>query len=351
MNKLNDLLSNVAKLAVQKPNAQDLFDWNSRTFEKAADTWYRRLVVSTGTALFIDLPNDILEKRGDSYGDTAVIWCARTMPAKYCLPENWRRSQRFPSDLGQTDEEILGQFKVSDSVLDFQKAALCKTNSEAWLASQSMDTVVAPFLMNCAGGTARDLALQEISRVLSIGGFFETIVLVADEALETSSMDFDGVECTTFPREDAIEALLLKTGLHGITLSHLLDEPVITVGGVEIRAFSVQATTGTKGACLDQGDAAIYLGPWSKVLDDDGHEYPRGVRIAVCAKTASVLQRDPYAGSFMIIKAYGSPALEDAPLFDCSQDVIRPVAETKGLQPIGGASANILSCTDEDCGC
>ena len=155
-------------------------------------------------------------------------------------------------------------------------------------------------------------------------------MLAADEPLDSRPLEVAGKRVQHFPTETDLARTLTRAGFHGVRLDPLLSLPVLTVAGVELRAFAVSAHTGTAGPCLDQGDAAIYLGPWSSVSDDDGHSYTRGQRIAVCAKTAAVLRGAPYAGSFLIVPAAHVPPPELAPPFDCSRDVSRPPAETKG---------------------
>ena len=48
----------------------------------------------------------------------------------------------------------------------------------------------------------------------------------------------------------------------------------------------------------DHNEAVVYKGPFSKVVDDDGHVFERGERIAVCRKTFGILTSEAYQDQF-----------------------------------------------------
>ncbi|MBM7068588.1 hypothetical protein [Actibacterium sp. 188UL27-1] len=348
MNKLNDMLFNAAKLAAQKPNRDEALDWSGPAMARAFEDWLDETTDVTAPAILIDMPLRGLDLRRDSASETTVIWSARSAPTDHAPVQDWQYSARIPTDLSQSDQDLWTKVSQASSLIEVQQALANRQEIAPWIATGHVDQVLAPFLMNTLPETHLTSSLKEIARVLSVDGRFQTVILAADEPLAGASVPFDGMELTSFPQETEIGQILTAAGLHGVRYKPLLDRPYMTISGVELRAFGISAHVGTKGVCLEQGDAAIYLGPWSSVSDDDGHDYPRGVRIAVCAKTAAVLQRAPYAGSFAIVEAYGKPPLEEAAPFDCSRDVIRPAAETKGVMPIG-TSAPI--CIDGDCDC
>jgi hypothetical protein len=351
MNKLNDMISAAAKLATQTPRAGETLEWNASALARAISDWYGTVVPRDGPCLLIDVADEGVALRGEGDDPTTLICTGRALPERGRVPETWQVSQRVPSDLQNSDAALLERARSASSVLSLQQAVFETAQSAPWIADKSTQTVVAPFLLNVAPDPVRGMSLAETSRVLTVGGSFETLVVAADEPLSEARIDCHGQACRVFPQEHEISGILLAAGFHGVTLRSLLDRPFMIVNGVELSVFALTAHVGTKGVCLEQGDAAIYLGPWSEVRDDDGHAYPRGVRIAVCAKTAGVLQRPPYAGNFKIVQAYERPPLEEAALFDCSRDVIRPVAETKGRVPIGTSAAIPGACTDAGCDC
>jgi hypothetical protein len=92
----------------------------------------------------------------------------------------------------------------------------------------------------------------------------------------------------------------------------------------------LDAFRGKEGPCLDCGQSVIYRGPWKKVVDDDGHEFERDVRAAVCEKTFRIMTSAPYAGELIPVEPYVAVPIANAPLFDC-RSKIRTPAETKGV--------------------
>ncbi|MFW8635313.1 hypothetical protein [Cribrihabitans pelagius] len=353
MRKLDELIANAARLAAEQPGKGEALDWNGGALAGAIAEWHSVQLARPGQRLLIDVPAAALRSCPE-LAASAPAWLVQTGGAPDGateLPEGWQVSRRLPSDLFTLEEALLAWLPNAGSMLAVQQVLLQRQGGEAWIGSGALRQVMAPFLLNTTGESQLPLVLAECARVLETGGSFETLVLAADEPLSGAEIPCEGHLCRHFPKEDEIADLLLRAGFHGVTLTPVLDRPAVITDGAELRAFALSAHTGTRGVCLEQGDAAVYLGPWSRVEDDDGHVYPRGVRIAVCAKTAAVLQRPPYAGSFAIIPAYGRPPLEDAALFDCSQTAVRPVAETKGRAPLGSSGRLAAECRDGDCGC
>ena len=88
----------------------------------------------------------------------------------------------------------------------------------------------------------------------------------------------------------------------------------------------------------------IYKGPWKKVLDDDGHAFERGQRMAVCDKTFQIYSKEPYASQMILVEPIENIELEDAKEFDCKRTAKRHPRETKGLE------YNLTDLTGEMCG-
>ncbi|WP_319773458.1 hypothetical protein [Breoghania sp.] len=342
MNKMANLMETAARLAAQQHGLDDVMDWQGPQLATRLAKWCEDQAKAGEHIVLADVAPANCSAFEKAASVTAT-WSALGLNDAP-MPEGWCVSRRYLGDLGLDEEAVLTAARQTGD-LKALRDALAETSDTPWIGSATTDRVVAPFLLNMGDARQRQAALAEVVRILNITGHFESVVLAADEPLSECHRTVIGYPLMRFPLEHAIAGELTQAGFHGVRLTPLLDGPVMTVDGVELRAFALSAFTGTKGVCLDQGDAAIYLGPWSEVTDDDGHTYPRGVRIAVCAKTAAVLRRPPYAGLFVIVPAYQAPPLEEAPLFDCSRDVVRPAAETKGR--VGLAAG----CCDEGCDC
>lgn len=167
-------------------------------------------------------------------------------------------------------------------------------------------------------------------------------ILSDEEAVSLRAFTVEGLECKNALTESAIAEQLCKAGFHGITYELASEVPVSIQDGIEFRLFTVTAYKGKAGVCLDQGHAVIYKGPWKHTVDDDGHTYQRGVRIAVCEKTFNLLMSAPYQGQFIPVRCYVEPALEKSSFFDCNTPSVRDPKVTKGLVPILGS-------TEESC--
>ena len=80
----------------------------------------------------------------------------------------------------------------------------------------------------------------------------------------------------------------------------------------------------------------IYRGPYSEVYDDEGHVYPRGQRIATCARSFDLMTSGVYKDDFIGI----TPAeLKPAVNWCAPAGTIRPAGETKGASHTGMESA------------
>ncbi len=159
--------------------------------------------------------------------------------------------------------------------------------------------------------------LREVFRVLAKGGTARFAAELADE-------DADGLSSFT---ETGFLDELAAIGFYGIRIAQR-SAPVAVRDGLEFRTFVVEAHRGKEGPCLERYQAAVYLGPWKKVYDDDGHVYERGVRTAVCDKTFTILTSEPYRAQIAGVEPYVEVPLAEAGTFDCAPGA-RPAAQTK----------------------
>lgn len=221
-----------------------------------------------------------------------------------------------------------------------------------WMPDDHLDVVVQDLTANLLDPQAWRAALAESLRVLKREGVLCVIALVSDEPFGEAAQPLDwgeGGPLRRFPQESELFETLEAAGFHGMSLQPLADMPVALVEGRELRAFAVTAYKGKAGACLDQGHAVVYRGPWREVRDDDGHTYRRGARTAVCAKTYELLLRAPYRHQFLGLPCSDPPALEAAPPFDCNTPTLRDPAVTKGRRPIAGGAPATPAASDGDC--
>ena len=210
--------------------------------------------------------------------------------------------------------------------------------SEPLIADGSVDVVISNCVLNLVRPDAKRQLFKEIHRVLARGGRAVISDIVSDEDVPQAMQDdpelWSGCISGAF-REDHFLTAFEEAGFYGIQVLERQVEPWQIVEGIEFRSLTVVAYKGKEGACWDQKHAVIYKGPFSSVTDDDGHEFQRGIRTAVCEKTYRLMTREPYAEHMDPIEPAELIALEDAPAFACTGgSTVRHPRETKSGEKI-----------------
>lgn len=233
------------------------------------------------------------------------------------------------------DEASLQQFESFTTNMRLQSPMI---------ADNSVDVVVSNCVLNLVDANEKEELFREIFRVLRPGGRAVISDIVSDEPVPQHLRDdpelWSGCISGAFQEEEFLKAFE-NVGFYGIEMTVLQTEPWQTVEGIEFRSTTVIAFKGKEGRCLDHDEALIYRGPFSKVVDDDGHVFRRGQRTAVCRKLFTIMSRPPYVDHFIPVEPREEISPEIAPLFDCSGGKIRPAHVTKGKNhnlTVGGDS-------------
>lgn len=209
-----------------------------------------------------------------------------------------------------------------------------KIQELSMIASDSIDVVVSNCVLNLVDPAEKPKMFAEIFRVLKRGGRAAISDIVSDEDIPAHLAADEGLwsGCVSGAlREDEFLAAFDTAGFFGMSIAAWTDDPWQTVEGIEFRSVTVQAWKGKQGPCWDHNQAVIYKGPFKTVLDDDGHLYPRGQRVAVCAKTFGLLRSGPYADSFAFLEPLIPVVDGEAPAFPCAEEILlRPPSATKG---------------------
>lgn len=204
---------------------------------------------------------------------------------------------------------------------------------QTMIADESVDCVVSNCVLNLVRPHDREALFAEIFRVLKRGGRAVISDIVSDEDVPAAMREdpelWSGCISGAY-REDEFLRAFERAGFHGIELVKCESEPWQTVEGIEFRSVTVRACKGKQGPCLERHQALIYKGPFKQVVDDDGHVYLRGERMAVCDKTYHLLQRPPYTGLFEPVAPRVEIPLEKAEPFACRGNARRSPRETKG---------------------
>jgi len=202
------------------------------------------------------------------------------------------------------------------------------------IGDASVDVVVSNCVLNLVGPGDKRRLFEEIFRVLRRGGRAVISDIVSDEevpeAMRADPELWSGCISGAFTEEGFLRAFE-AAGFHGIRILSRDGEPWRTVGGIEFRSLTVEAFTGKVGPCFERNQAMIYKGPFKRVLDDDGHEFERGRRMAVCDKTFRLYRSEPYRRMFEFVEPREEVPLDQAQPFDGSRTASRHPKETKGM--------------------
>ena len=154
-------------------------------------------------------------------------------------------------------------------------------------------------------------------------------------------------------REDRFVDEFVGIGFEGARIDKRQEEPWQSVNGIEFRSVTILAFKAFSDVCLERKQSVIYRGPFREVQDDDGHNYVRGQRTAVCEKTFQMLAEQSFGDSFYMIEPHQEVPRESAETFDCSRDQLRHPRESKGqdysLTQIGGEECCGGSSNDNGC--
>jgi arsenite methyltransferase len=244
------------------------------------------------------------------------------------------RIQDLALDLDALDAELRAR-PVADANAFLEAEALAQRlrRERPLVADRSVDVVVSNCVLNLVESAAKPQLFREIFRVLRIGGRAVISDIVSDEEvpahLQRDPELWSGCVSGALTEEGFLRAFA-DAGFHGIEVLKFDEAPWQTVEGIEFRSVTVQAFKGKQGPCMDRSQAVIYKGPFSEVLDDDGHHLVRGRRMAVCEKTFRLYSQPPYAGQFIFIEPADEVPAESAEPMDCRRDARRDPRETKG---------------------
>ncbi len=221
----------------------------------------------------------------------------------------------------------------SESALELEAFIAEQKAEDPLIEDSSVDVVVSNCVLNLVRSAEKNDLFREIYRVTKDGGRVVISDIVSDEdvpqAMKEDPELWSGCIAGALREDEFLEAFA-SVGFYGVRVRKRDREPWRTVEGIEFRALTVEAFKGKEGRCLERKQAVVYKGPFSEVLDDDGHRIQRGVRYAVCDKTFHIFSRAPYAEHFDAVEPLEEVPFEGARAFDCSRDSVRHPRETKG---------------------
>jgi len=197
----------------------------------------------------------------------------------------------------------------------------------------SVDIVVSNCVLNLVRDEDKQQLINEIYRVLDVGGRIAISDIVSDEHVpETLKADpnlWSGCISGAFHERDLLDRLE-AVGFYGITIDKWEEEPFAVVDGIEFRSVTITAIKGKEGPGLESNEAVIYAGPWKQVVDDNGHTLVRGERTAVDEKTYRIYNRAPYRDQIIPVPPRVPIPEAERAEFDRQRKAPRHPRETKG---------------------
>ncbi len=245
------------------------------------------------------------------------------------------RIQDLGLDLERLDARLRQQpVRTADDLRGLDAEIASWRELEPLVASDSVDMVVSSCVLNLVHPGDRVTLFKELHRVLRRGGRAVISDIVSDESIpECLQRDpelWSGCVSGAM-REDEFLQAFEQAGFYGVTLLERTAQPWRTVEGIEFRSVVVAAYKGKEGPCLDGKQAVVYKGPFSAVIDDDGHVLRRGVRTAVCEKTFAIYSGEPYRAHLELVEPRVPVPAGEARPFPCSDEpLLRDPRETKG---------------------
>ncbi|MGJ8669106.1 MAG: methyltransferase domain-containing protein [Oceanococcus sp.] len=284
-----------------------------------------QLVGDQGRVIGVDMNDDMLGL-ARSYQDqmATVIGGQRVEFRK-------GKIQDLALDMDQAQEWLaVNPVTDSNSLLAFESWARDRRRSQPMIADNSIDLIVSNCVLNLVDQHERANMIHEIHRVLKPGGRVAISDIVSDEHvpehLQADADLWSGCISGAFQEHDFLQAFV-DVGFQAVGYDKWDAEPWQVVEGIEFRSVTLMATKGYGSECLDRGHAVIYKGPFSSVHDDDGHEYRRGERMAVCERIFKFITTGPMKDEFIGL----APTVLWEPRTWCAPSgATRPATETKG---------------------
>ncbi|MEN8720439.1 MAG: methyltransferase domain-containing protein [Oceanococcaceae bacterium] len=244
-------------------------------------------------------------------------------------------------------EEWLAAHPIRSSadLLRYEAWAREQRQAAPMIPDSSVDLVVSNCVLNLVGKPQRAQMIAEIFRVLRPGGRVAISDIISDEDvpahLQSDPTLWSGCISGAFQEEEFLQAFL-DAGFAAVAYDKWDAQPWQVVEGIEFRSATLVATKPAGTVCIDRGHAVIYKGPFASVADDEGHEFPRGARMAVCERTFAYLTTGPLADSFI-----GITPRELAP----PQEYCAPMGTRRPAAVSQGGSHSGQSCAPESGSC
>jgi len=273
-----------------------------------------QLVGPSGHVIGVDVNDDMLALARKYRSPMAIAFGTRPVDFIKC------RIQDLKTDLEQVEKFIASPFFRHFGPQPVAEDWLRQTPPA--VTDGSVDLVISNCVLNLVGKDERQQLIREIHRVLKPGGRVAIADVVSDKEVPQNLQENPDLwaDCISGAfQEQEFMRVFTDTGFTDLAFDKWTDEAWQVLEGIEFRSVTLTAVKPVTGPCIYGGKEVIYRGPFSRVHDDDKHEYLRGSRTSVCDKTYQSLLDGPMSQSFIFIggsnKSTQTPACQ--PGGDC----------------------------------
>jgi arsenite methyltransferase len=228
-------------------------------------------------------------------------------------------------------------------VVEFRKGVIEKIPVE----DNSVDLVISNCVLNLS--MHQDVVMKEIHRILRPGGRLVISDIVVDREVAEADRANEQLwaECYTGAIPvDKLVSTYESLGFLGLTQ---LDESSwqkvagYNFGSITLRAYKLPSSR--QSGCVYGGHAAIYLGPYASVKDEEDHDFARFKPVEVCNATAARLRMPPYSDAFMVLDIPALAKTQPTSACGCAPGVVCPPAnEAAPATPKAACCDTTTSC-------
>lgn len=260
------------------------------------------------------------------------------------------RIQDLALDLERAEHFLQSQSIDSlDKLEAFEEECARLRRDEPLIPDNSVDVVVSNCVLNLVRPEDKERLFAEIHRVLRPGGRAVISDITCDENPTPRMMEnpklWSGCLSGAF-REDLFPERFVAAGFHTVEILERQAQPWRVIDGIEFRSMTIRAVKPSKEPCRERYQSVIYRGPWSQVVDDEGHVLVRGRRTALCDRTFQAFTNpdSPYAAHVIPVPPNKDVPLESADPYDSTHPVAHHPRETKRDTILGLESPGDDSC-------
>ena len=188
---------------------------------------------------------------------------------------------------GQNREKVAAA--LGYDVVEFRKGYLESPPVE----DRTVDLVTSNCVINLSPD--KQTVFREMWRMLKDHGRVVVSDIVADRPVPPSLKVNTHLwgECLSGAlAEDEFVAELERAGFYGVSVlkkQFWKEVEGYNFFSVTVRGYKFHKTAG----CVFLGHRAVYLGPYTSVMDEEGHLFPRGQALEICTDTLAKLSHDP----------------------------------------------------------